>query len=165
MDRSTAFLEDLILPRALAVVRGGALVADSTRLIFAEDLDGDLRADRRMEVDPVYAVGINLEHQPNGLLPALDNWIYNAKSNDRYRFREEKWVKEERELGSGEEGVDDVVGEGGGVEVEEGEGGEIWSVNARVRAQGRSMRRGGFCLAWRSSRPVRAYPRWRNRQH
>jgi len=45
-------------------------------------------------VDPTYAEGGNVEHQSNGLLRALDNWIYSAKSAKRYRKKGDKWLIE-----------------------------------------------------------------------
>src|SRR5690606_40775157 len=49
---------------------------------------------KRILVEPEYAIGGNVEHQPNGLYRALDNWIYNAKSGKRYRKRGAKWAIE-----------------------------------------------------------------------
>ncbi len=97
-DRGRVFLEGLVLPRAVAVVQGGALVADGRTLWFAQDTDGDGSADRRTVVDPEWSVGGNVEHQPNGLLRAIDNWIYNAKSRFRYRLIDGKWIREATEF-------------------------------------------------------------------
>ena len=47
MDRRTTFLDSLILPRSLAIVKGGALVAENFPLWFVEDTDGDLQADKK----------------------------------------------------------------------------------------------------------------------
>ncbi|HVR37002.1 MAG TPA: dehydrogenase, partial [Methylomirabilota bacterium] len=97
-DRATVFLDQLVLPRAIAALPGGILIADHRRLLYARDLDGDLRADSIEVVDPDYAPGANPEHQPNGLLPALDNWIYNGESRFRYRLLAGRWIKDETEL-------------------------------------------------------------------
>ncbi len=98
MDRSTVFLDQLVLPRAIANVKGGALIADHRKLMFAEDRDGDGRADRVKVVDPDYSGAGNVEHSPNGLLRGLDNWYYNAKSKSRYRLRGSRWIEEETEF-------------------------------------------------------------------
>jgi mono/diheme cytochrome c family protein len=45
-------------------------------------------------VDAEYAEGGNVEHQPNGLLRAMDNWIYSVKSDKRYRKIGDKWLIE-----------------------------------------------------------------------
>ncbi|HLL43310.1 MAG TPA: c-type cytochrome, partial [Segetibacter sp.] len=39
-----------------------------------------------------YAEGGNVEHQPNGLFRALDNWIYSAKSSKSYRKKGNRWL-------------------------------------------------------------------------
>lgn len=87
-DRSTPFLEGLVNPRAIAVVRGGVLVGEPPHLWYARDTDGDLRADWRLELtrygDPNPD---HLEHTDNGLHRNLDNWLYDAKSSRRLRLR------------------------------------------------------------------------------
>ncbi|HYH56302.1 MAG TPA: dehydrogenase, partial [Anseongella sp.] len=91
-DKRTVFLDSLVLPRAICLVEGGLLVAEPPRLWFVENKGG--RAGKKTLVDPAYAVGGNVEHQPNGLYRALDNWIYNAKSSKRYRKKGNKWLIE-----------------------------------------------------------------------
>lgn len=93
MDRSTVFLDKLVLPRAIAIVGGGVLVAEPPQLWFCRDTDGDFKCDTKTVVDPAYAGRGNPEHTANGLLPALDNWIYNAKSSLRYRRIDGEWVR------------------------------------------------------------------------
>jgi hypothetical protein len=99
VDRRTVFLDGLVLPRALALVQGGALVAHGGQLWFAADRNGDLAADGQVLVDPDYAQkGESPEHQANGLLRALDNWIYNAKSTMRYRLHAGRWSQDRVEF-------------------------------------------------------------------
>lgn len=85
MDRSTVYLDGLVMPRALAVVEGGLLVGDPPNLWFCEDLDGDLVSDRKRKVAD-YAVEGNVEHRENGLRGNVDNWLYNARSDRRMRW-------------------------------------------------------------------------------
>lgn len=92
IDRRSTFLDSLLLPRALALVYGGLLYAEPPNLWFV-DIKND-RPGARVLVDSAYAAGGNVEHQPNGLLPALDNWIYSAKSDLRYRRKNNRWVRE-----------------------------------------------------------------------
>jgi len=92
MDHVKVFLEKLHQPRAMALVYGGLLYAEAPNLYFVE-IEND-QPKNRVLVDSIYAVGGNVEHQPNGLMMNLDNWIYNAKSNFRYRRVEGVWKKE-----------------------------------------------------------------------
>ncbi|MGI9174438.1 MAG: DUF7133 domain-containing protein [Rhodothermales bacterium] len=98
MDQRTTFLDSLVLPRTIAPTRGGALVADQQQLYFARDLDGDGRADPLQVVDPDFAPGGNPEHDPNGMLRALDNWYYNAKSSARYRWDGDRLIRDTTEF-------------------------------------------------------------------
>ncbi|NIG55270.1 c-type cytochrome [Chitinophaga sp. Cy-1792] len=92
MDERTVFLDSLVLPRALCLVDSGILVATPPMLWYYEIHDD--KPGKRTLVDDQYAAGGNVEHQPNGLYRALDNWIYSAKSDRRYRRINGKWVKE-----------------------------------------------------------------------
>lgn len=91
-DDRKVFLDSLILPRAICFIEGGLLVAEPTNLWFFE-IKGD-KAGKKTLVDDKYTEGGNVEHQPNGLLRAMDNWIYNAKSTKRYRKVGDKWLIE-----------------------------------------------------------------------
>jgi mono/diheme cytochrome c family protein/glucose/arabinose dehydrogenase len=86
MDKSTTFLDGLIMPRTVSFVAGGVLVAEPPRIWFAQDLNGDLVADKKTIVATDYGEAANPEHSANGLLRAIDNWMYSAKSAVRYRF-------------------------------------------------------------------------------
>lgn len=89
MDRSTVFLDGLVLPRAIAVLPQGVLVAEQPNLWLCRDDDANLTCDEKIRVAS-YAEGrTNPEHQENGLLPGIDNWIYNARSSRRFRFEPE----------------------------------------------------------------------------
>lgn len=93
MDDRKIFLDSLVMPRALCLVNGGLLVAEPPRLWFYE-MKNDKPGSRTL-VDSAYAEGGNVEHQPNGLLRGLDNWIYSAKYDWRYRRRPDgQWLKE-----------------------------------------------------------------------
>ena len=87
LDKRHEFADQLVLPRALCIVQGGALVLSPPHLLYCEDTDGDLIADRRTIVADGFESGLNNpEHAPNGLMWGLDNWIYNAKDGTRYQF-------------------------------------------------------------------------------
>nr|WP_121272401.1 c-type cytochrome [Pedobacter schmidteae] len=92
MDSRKVFLDSLVLPRAICLIDGGILVAESPNLWYYEIKDD--KPGRRTLVDDKYADEGNVEHQPNGLLRAMDNWIYNAKSAKRYRKKGNQWLIE-----------------------------------------------------------------------
>ncbi len=98
MDRSQIFLDSLVLPRAMALVKGGVLIAENVPLWFAKDLDGDFKADTKILIDSTYGGSGMPEHSANGLWHGMDNWLYNAKSKYRYRFQEGHWEKGETEF-------------------------------------------------------------------
>jgi len=94
IDKRTVFLDNLVMPRALALVQGGALVAEPPKLWFCRDTDGDGKCDQKVEVASDYGDQKNPEHNANGLVLALDNWIYSLYHTYRYRFSHGKWIRE-----------------------------------------------------------------------
>ncbi|PSR57018.1 dehydrogenase [Adhaeribacter arboris] len=91
-DERRIFLDSLVLPRAICLIEKGILVAEPPSLYYYE-IKND-RPGKKTLVDASYAEGGNVEHQPNGLYRAMDNWIYNAKSSKRYRKKGDKWLIE-----------------------------------------------------------------------
>ncbi len=86
------FLDSLKMPRAVALVYGGLLYVEPPNLWFVE-INED-RPGQRQLVDSTYAISGNPERQPNGLLLNVDNWIYSAISNARYRREGKNWIKQ-----------------------------------------------------------------------
>ena len=105
MDKSTVFLDKMVLPRAISLRKGGALVCEPPNVYWCPDANHDLVADSKELVIANYTAGGNPEHMPNGLMRALDNWIYSAKSNARYRFTQSGEVKKETTLFRGQWGI------------------------------------------------------------
>lgn len=99
-EHQRIFLDSLVLPRAICPVYGGALVAEPPILWFY-----DKSGKSKVVVDSSYAEGGNVEHQANGLLLGIDNWIYSAKSEKRYRLKNGSWQKETT-LFRGQWGID-----------------------------------------------------------
>jgi mono/diheme cytochrome c family protein/glucose/arabinose dehydrogenase len=91
-DERKVFLDSLVLPRAICFVENGVLIAEPPRLWFVE-LAGD-RPGKKTLVDDKYAEGGNAEHQANGLIRGLDNWIYSANSRKRYKKHGNDWLIE-----------------------------------------------------------------------
>ena len=98
MDISTVFLDKLVMPRAMALVPGGVLIAENGALWFAKDADGNLKADSKILIDSTYSRNGLPEHTDNGLWRGMDNWYYNAKSRLRYRLEEGKWLRDSTEF-------------------------------------------------------------------
>jgi glucose/arabinose dehydrogenase/mono/diheme cytochrome c family protein len=94
MDKRTEFAGGLMLPRALALVGDGVLVAEPPNLWFMRDTNGDGKADDKQLVANDYGNPSNPEHSANGLLWGLDNWIYNANHTTRFRYTRGKWQRE-----------------------------------------------------------------------
>ena len=92
MDTRKVFLDSLRLPRALCLIEDGLLVGEPPYLWYYE-IKND-KPGKRILVDSSYADEGNVEHQPNGLLRAMDNWIYNAKSAKRYKKDGDRWIIE-----------------------------------------------------------------------
>ncbi|MBI1373685.1 MAG: c-type cytochrome [Phycisphaera sp.] len=89
MDKQTVFLDGLQMPRALAIVEDtpgvkGLLVAEPPHLWYCRDTDGDLKCDAKTEAYDHYGSQGPVEHTDNGLMWALDNKIYNAKTSKRF---------------------------------------------------------------------------------
>ena len=98
MDSSKIYIDSLIMPRAIALVPGGALIAENESLWLTQDLNGDLHADTKTLLDSAYAGGKNPEHSGNGLWRNMDNWYYNAKSRFRYHLTNGKWQRDSTEF-------------------------------------------------------------------
>jgi mono/diheme cytochrome c family protein/glucose/arabinose dehydrogenase len=98
MDVSRIYLDSLVMPRAIALVWGGALVAENGSLWLTQDLNNDLKADTKILIDSNYAGSPLPEHSGNGLWRGMDNWYYNAKSRFRYRLQNGKWQRDSTEF-------------------------------------------------------------------
>jgi putative membrane-bound dehydrogenase-like protein len=81
-DRSTIFLDDLPYPTGVMVWRKGILISGAPDLLYAEDRDGDGRADHLEKLYSGFGEG-NQQHRVNGLRWGLDNWVHlgNGDSN------------------------------------------------------------------------------------
>ena len=95
MDKRTIFADGLILPRAIACVNGGLLVAEPPVLWFMKDTKGTGAADLKEQVDGAYGSRTGQpEHMANSITRFLDNWIYSANHAMRYKLKDGKWIAE-----------------------------------------------------------------------
>jgi len=96
-EKATVFVDGLILPRTVMTAYGGIFYVSDYKLWFAKDSDGDGKADYKELVDATYGSG-NVEHGPNGMMRALDNWIYNAEAPYRYRLIGKTLIRQRTEF-------------------------------------------------------------------
>ena len=96
-DKRSIFLDNILLPRAIALVKDGILIGDEHTLSFC-GRDGAKRTSEPVVVDDKFAPSGNVEHKPNSLLPHLNNWLYNSKSDKRYRWQDGKLLKDTTEF-------------------------------------------------------------------
>jgi mono/diheme cytochrome c family protein len=95
MDKRTVFLDGLVLPRTLKVLSSGVVVGAPPDLWLVKDTDGDLRADTREVVSDAYGNRQSgPEHNANGFLWGLDNWIHTSQYNQIFRLRDGKLIGE-----------------------------------------------------------------------
>ena len=80
MDRVVPFLTDLAFPSSVLPFGKGALVAAAPDLFYAEDTDGDGRADVRRVLFTGFTEG-NQQHRFNGFEWGLDGWLYLANGD------------------------------------------------------------------------------------
>jgi glucose/arabinose dehydrogenase/mono/diheme cytochrome c family protein len=85
-DKRSVFADKLVLPRAFSLVGDGVLVGEPTHLWFMRDTNGDGVADEKTEIASDYGNTNNPEHNANGLMWAMDNWIYSANFTARFRY-------------------------------------------------------------------------------
>lgn len=79
-DKATPFLEDLPCPTGVMPWRNGVLVSAAPDILYAEDTDGDGRADVRRVLFTGFTLG-NQQHRINGFEWGLDGWIYGANGD------------------------------------------------------------------------------------
>ena len=76
-DTATIFLEDLPFPTGVTAWRNGVLVSAAPDILYAEDTDGDGRADKVEKLFSGFYTE-NYQARVNSLSLGLDNWIYGA---------------------------------------------------------------------------------------
>jgi putative membrane-bound dehydrogenase-like protein len=76
-DRSTVFLDKINFPTGVLPWRKGVLVTAAPEIFYAEDTDGDGKADVRKPLFQGFAEG-NPQLRVNGLQWGLDGWVYCA---------------------------------------------------------------------------------------
>jgi glucose/arabinose dehydrogenase/mono/diheme cytochrome c family protein len=96
-DQRQVLLDHLVLPRAIAIVNEGLLIGEPPNLWLCPSRSGwskDIDCQKKIKLSNYGDQPGNVEHVENGLLMAIDNWLYNAKSNRRMQIREGRLVVE-----------------------------------------------------------------------
>ncbi|HEV3120951.1 MAG TPA: PVC-type heme-binding CxxCH protein, partial [Isosphaeraceae bacterium] len=76
-DRATVLLDGIPFPTWVMAWRKGVLVCAAPDILYAEDTDGDGKADVRQVLFHGFATE-NYQARVNGLYYGLDNWVYGA---------------------------------------------------------------------------------------
>lgn len=89
MDKSTVFIDSLLLPRVILPLDGRLIVRETYKQDFwsYRDTDGDGVADEKillLKDDNINRA--NLEHQAGNMTWNIDNWLYLSRDQLRYRF-------------------------------------------------------------------------------
>ena len=79
-DTARVFLDGLGFPTGVMPWRGGVLVACAPDILYAEDRDGDGKADTREVRFTGFTTG-NQQHRVNGFELGLDGWVYGANGD------------------------------------------------------------------------------------
>jgi mono/diheme cytochrome c family protein/glucose/arabinose dehydrogenase len=109
-DKSTVFLDNLVVPRSVAVAGKGVLVGEPPNLWLCQDTKGDGRADQKTLLFSDYGVlKADAEYNPNGLMRSIDNWYYDADWGTRFNYLARKFHREST-ISRGQYGIaqDDV---------------------------------------------------------
>ena len=79
-DKATVFLDDLKYPTGLAHWKGGIFIASVPEVFYAEDTNGDGKADKRTSILTGFTEG-NPQHLVNGFAWGLDGWLYGGNGD------------------------------------------------------------------------------------
>ena len=95
-DHRELLLGKLVLPRAVAIVNEGLLIGEPPNLWLCPSRKAaDVDCSKKLRLGEYGNQPGSVEHAENGLLPVLDNWIYNAKSDRRMQLRKGELIIEQ----------------------------------------------------------------------
>jgi len=120
-DKHTVFADKLLLPRIMLTLDDRIIIGETNTddLYIYRDSDGDGVADEKTLWFKGGPRGGNMEHQPNGLVWAMDNGLYSTYYDYRLRFGPDgKAVKETIPVNGGQWGLT------------QDDWGKVWFVNA-----------------------------------
>jgi putative membrane-bound dehydrogenase-like protein len=76
-EKATLFLDGLPFPTGVMAWRNGALICAAPDILYAEDTDGDGKADVRKPLYTAFDTS-NYQTRVNGLTYGLDNWVHGS---------------------------------------------------------------------------------------
>lgn len=79
-DKSTVFLEGVNFPNGIYPWRKGVIISAAPEIFYAEDTDGDGKADLHKTLFSGFNEG-NQQHRANGFDYGLDGWLYGANGD------------------------------------------------------------------------------------
>jgi putative membrane-bound dehydrogenase-like protein len=91
-DKQTTFLDGLPFPTGVIPWRSGVIIAAAPDIFYAEDKDGDGKADFREVLYTGFSEG-NQQHRLNGFELGLDGWLYGANGDSGGNVRSTKTGK------------------------------------------------------------------------
>lgn len=89
MDKSSVFIDSLVLPRIMVPLDERVIVGETFNRNFYSyrDSNGDGKADEKiLLLEDTVRDNRNLEHQDANMLWSIDNWLYVTNKSFRYRF-------------------------------------------------------------------------------
>jgi putative membrane-bound dehydrogenase-like protein len=92
-DKSTIFLEGLGFPTGVTPFGNGVIVTCAPEIFYAEDTDGDGKADKKVVLFTGFIEG-NQQHRVNGLTYGFDHWWYGANGDSGGTVKSIKTGKE-----------------------------------------------------------------------
>jgi mono/diheme cytochrome c family protein/glucose/arabinose dehydrogenase len=97
MDKSSVYIDSLVLPRILLPLDNRVIVGETFDRNFYSyrDANGDGKADEKiLLLEDTVRDNRNLEHQDANLLWSIDNWMYVTNKSFRYRFVNNKLFRD-----------------------------------------------------------------------
>jgi len=98
MDQSTVAMDYLVMPRAMGLVDHGFLVGEPMNLWYA-------KGGKRTQIANDFGNLNNPEHNANGLMWAMDNWIYSANWTTRMRYSGDGKFRRDSTITRGQWGI------------------------------------------------------------
>ena len=86
MDNSVVFLDNVVLPRAIALSHDGVLLVAPPNLLYCRDLDGDGKCDDTKILTGGFGGLDSIEHAGNGMIFGLDNTFHNSQHPYSFQF-------------------------------------------------------------------------------